>query len=44
MKKIFGIIASWVLLLACTAAAQEFGPWSAPDTQPDERESHGENN
>ena len=30
MKKIFGITASCVLLLACTAAAQEFGPWSAP--------------
>jgi hypothetical protein len=30
MKKIFGITASWVLPLACTAAAQEFGPWSPP--------------
>jgi hypothetical protein len=30
MKKIFGIAASFVLLLACTAAAQDFGPWSAP--------------
>jgi hypothetical protein len=30
MKKIIGITAFCVLLLACTAAAQEFGPWSAP--------------
>ena len=30
MKNIIGITASCVLLLACTAAAQEFGPWSAP--------------
>lgn len=30
MKKIVGITASCVFLLACTAVAQEFGPWSAP--------------
>jgi hypothetical protein len=27
MVKVFGITASWVLLLSCMATAQEFGPW-----------------
>ena len=30
MKRILGFAAFWVLLLSGTAAAQEFGPWSAP--------------
>ena len=30
MKKVFGIAVFWVLSLSRTAAAQEFGPWSAP--------------
>jgi hypothetical protein len=31
MKKMFGSIAFWILLLTCTgASAQQFGPWSAP--------------
>jgi hypothetical protein len=29
MKRIFGIAAASFVLLACTAAAQDFGPWSA---------------
>jgi WD40-like Beta Propeller Repeat len=30
MKNIIGITASWLLLLSYAAAAQQFGPWSAP--------------
>lgn len=30
MKKIFGIAIPSLLLFACAASAQEFGPWSAP--------------